>query len=101
MGNMPTCSYCTKRASKRVTVAGSEKHEPGTNFWFFHDKQIIVLRDMVGEPRSSEVGLFTTHEGRILMHLDMCAACLEARRSMLPQGIVTTDLKACFFGPSK
>ncbi len=86
MGNIVSpCVYCSKRGNVKVSITGHEVYQPGTNYWFFYDKQMAVLKDTVGEKSSTEIGHFTAHQARVVMHLIMCRSCYDTKKYSFPK----------------
>ncbi len=84
MGNIMKCSYCGSRATVNVTITGHDVYASGNNYWTFYDKQIVVLKDMVGEKPASDIGLFTSANRRVLMHIALCRKCYDTKRTTFP-----------------
>ena len=95
MGNFLPCAYCTKRGTVKVSLKGHETYEPGTNYWFFYDKQMAVLKDSIGERTDANIGFFTGSNTRITMHVIMCKSCYEHKACSLPKDHVV-ETKLCF-----
>ena len=78
------CSYCGSRATVNVSVVGHDVYTNGNNYWSFYDKQMIVLKDMVGESATSDIGLFSSVDNRVLMHIAICKQCYDVKKTSYP-----------------